>query len=321
MRIVRLDENRHDLKSAFQYLEQSMDRLDELSIFVRIVEDGSLARAASRLRRSPPAVTRALAALEARLGARLIDRTTRRLAPTEAGRLLYDKARTVLGDYEAVTLGVREAPVRGLLRIAAPVQFGRLHVAPIVTAFLDEHADVEIELLLADRNVDLIDDAIDIAVRIGPLADSGLTARPVGELKRLWIASPAYLRKRGTPRVPTDVADHEAVFGSLRGSSRGPSRRSRGVRVAGRLRVDDVETRLRAVLDGRGIGQFLSYQVADALAAGRLVRLLRAFEPPAIPVHLLTKGRTNRAPKIDTFLGFAASRLQSLPVLKAGWGR
>src|SRR6185437_6090607 len=148
-----------------------MDRLDELAIFVRIVEEGSLARAASRLRRSPPAVTRALAALEGRLGVRLIDRTTRRLAPTEAGRLLYERARGLLGDYEAATLGVREAPVRGLL--------------PIATAFLDVHADVEIELMLNDRNVDLIGDAIDVAVRIGALADSGLTAQPVGMLKRL----------------------------------------------------------------------------------------------------------------------------------------
>ena len=297
-----------------------MDRLDELAIFVRIVEEGSLVRAASRLRRSPPAVTRALAALEGRLSVRLIDRTTRRLAPTEAGRLLYERARGLLGDYEAATLGVREAPVRGLLRIAAPVQFGRRHVAPIAMAFLDAHADVEIELMLNDRNIDLIDDSIDIAVRIGPLADSGLSARPVGELKRLWVASPAYLARRGTPQVPQDLDQHEAVLGTFRTAGAWSfvrARRRGGVRVTGRLRVDDVETRLQAVLDGRGIGQFLSYQVADALADGRLVRLLRAFEQPAIPVHLLTKGRTNRAPKIEAFLAFAAKHLQALPVLKA----
>ena len=297
-----------------------MDRLDELAIFVRIVEEGSLVRAASRLRRSPPAVTRALAALEGRLSVRLIDRTTRRLAPTEAGRLLYERARGLLSDYEAATLGVREAPVRGLLRIAAPVQFGRRHVAPIAMAFLDAHADVEIELMLNDRNIDLIDDSIDIAVRIGPLADSGLSARPVGELKRLWVASPAYLARRGTPQVPQDLDQHEAVLGTFRTAGAWSfvrARRRGGVRVTGRLRVDDVETRLQAVLDGRGIGQFLSYQVADALADGRLVRLLRAFEQPAIPVHLLTKGRTNRAPKIEAFLAFAAKHLQALPVLKA----
>src|SRR5258706_15261338 len=185
-----------------------MDRLDEFAIFVRIVDEGSLVRAAGRLRRSAPAVTRALAALEARLGVRLIDRTTRRLAPTEAGRLLYDKARTVLGDYEAALLGAREAPVRGLLRVAAPVQFGRRHVAPIVTAFLDAHADAEIELLLNDRNVDLIDEAIDVAVRIGPLADSGLMARSVGEVRRLWVARPGYLESRGVPQTAQGLIGH-----------------------------------------------------------------------------------------------------------------
>jgi len=296
-----------------------MDRLDELGIFVRIVDEGSLVRAARRLRRSAPAVTRALAGLEGRLGVRLIDRTTRRLAPTEAGRLLYDRARTVLGDYEAATLGAREAPVRGLLRVAAPVQFGRRHVAPIVAAFLDSHPDIEVELLLNDRNVDLIDEAVDVAVRIGPLADSGLTARAVGEVRRFWVASPTYLKSRGTPQAPGDLAGHEAVLGTFRTAQAWDFARSRQgarIRVSGRLRVDDIETRLRAVLEGRGIGQFLSYQVADDLAEGRLVRLLRAYEQQAIPVNLLTKGRTNRAPKIDVFLDFAARWLAALPVLR-----
>jgi DNA-binding transcriptional LysR family regulator len=293
-----------------------MDRLDELAIFMRIVDEGSLVRAGARLRRSPPAVTRALAALERRLGARLIDRTTRRLAPTEAGRLLYDKARGLLADYEAASLGVREAPVRGLLRIAAPVQFGRRHVAPVVADFLDAHAELEVELMLNDRNVDLIAEAIDIAVRIGPLADSGLSARPVGELRRLWVASPDYLAARGRPEVPRDLTRHEAVSGTARTTRSWQFARGRPVRVAGRLRVDDVQARLQAVLDGRGIGQFLSYQVADELAAGRLVRLLRAHEQPAIPVHLLTKGRANRAPKVDAFLDFAARRLSAMPVLR-----
>ena len=295
-----------------------MDRLDEFAIFVRIVEESSLVRAASRLRRSPPAVTRALASLEARLGVRLIDRTTRRLAPTEAGRVLYDKARAVLDDYEAATLGVREAPVRGLLRVAAPVQFGRRHVAPIATAFLDAHADAEIELLLNDRNVDLIAEAIDVAVRIGTLPDSGLTARSVGTVRPLWVASPGYLERQGIPETPEDLGGHEAVLGIFRTAPSWVFARSpgRAVRIPARLRSDDIETRLRAVLEGRGIGQFLSYQVADDLAAGRLVRLLRTYEQQAIPVHLLTKGGANRAPKIEAFLDFATRRLSALSVLK-----
>lgn len=302
-----------------------MDRLDELAIFVRIVEEGSLVRAALRLRRSPPAVTRALAALEDRIGVRLVDRTTRRLAPTEAGRALYDKARVLMADYEAATTDAVNAPLRGLLTITAPVQFGRRHIAPIVARFLDSHENVEVELLLADRNLDLIDEGIDVALRIGTLADSTLSARAVGQVRRLWVASPAYLGRRGAPRVPGDLVHHEAILGTRRGNSEWVFGRGRGgsrlaPRLTGRLRVDDVETRLRAARDGRGIAQLLSYQVADDLAAGRLVRVLQDWEAEPLPVQLVTKGRAHRAPKIDAFLAFAAKRLQALPVL-GGEGR
>lgn len=296
-----------------------MDRLDELGIFVRIVEEGSLVRAASRLRRSPPAVTRALAALEDRLGVRLVDRTTRRLAPTEAGRALYDKARSLMQDYEAATAGAREAPVRGLLRVTAPVQFGRRHIAPVVSRFLDAHEGVEVELLLNDRNIDLIEEGIDVALRIGQLADSTLTVRSVGHVRRLWVASPAYLKRRGTPRTPDELTKHEAVLGTSRGTTDwvfAGARRGAPMHMTGRLRVDDVETRLRAARDGRGIAQLLSYQVADDIVAGRLIRLLEAWELPPLPVHLVTKGRAHRAPKIEAFLEFAARRLLALPVLR-----
>ena len=304
-----------------------MDRLDELALFVKIVEEGSLARAALRLHRSPPAVTRALAALEDRVGVRLIDRTTRRLAPTEAGRALLERARLVLGEYEASMAGLANVPVRGVLRIAAPVQFGRRHVAPIATRFLDRFADVEIELLLGDRNVDLIDEAIDVAVRIGQLPDSSLVARPVGEVRRLWVASPGYLEKRGTPRGPADLATHDVILGTssvaqdwtFAGASRGAARSSEGgkpPRLKSRLRVDDVETRLRAARAGRGIAQLLSYQVADDLASGSLIRLFRRHESPPLPVQLITKDRVHRAPKIDAFIDFAAKRLLALPVIR-----
>lgn len=296
-----------------------MDRLDELSVFVRIVEEGSLVRAARRLGRSPPAVTRALAALEDRIGVRLVDRTTRRLAPTEAGRALYERAGAVVADYEAATVGARDAPVRGLLRVTAPVQFGRRHIAPVATRFLDAHDDVEIELLLNDRNVDLIEEGIDVAVRIGALADSSLLARPVGHVRRQWVASPAYLSRCGTPRTPADLVRHEALLGTSLGTREwrfAGERRGAPVRLAGRFRADDVETRLRVAREGCGVAQLLSYQVADDLAAGRLVRLLRRFEHAPLPVHLVTKGRAHRAPKIDAFLDFAAKALARLPVLR-----
>jgi DNA-binding transcriptional LysR family regulator len=296
-----------------------MDRLDELAIFVRIVEEGSLVGAARKLRRSPPAVTRALAGLEERIGLRLLDRTTRRMVPTEAGRGLLERARAVLLDYDAATQGICDAPVRGVLRITAPVQFGRRHIAPIVAAFLDRFGETEVELVLADRNIDLFDEAIDVALRIGRLADSSLSARQVGEVRRLWLASPAYLKRRGAPRTPADLVRHDVILGTspsaqdwrFAGLHRGAAPKLRG-----RLRVDDVETRLQAARAGRGIVQLLSYQAADDLARGRLVRLLRDYETSPLPVQLLTKGRAHRAAKIDAFLAFATERLLALPVLR-----
>jgi DNA-binding transcriptional LysR family regulator len=195
-----------------------MDRLDELAIFVAIVEAGSLVGAARRLRRSPPAITRALSSLENRLGLRLVNRTTRRLVPTEAGNMFAERARALLAGYEEVLLGASQAPIRGVLRITAPVQFGRRHVAPIVSAFLNEYADVGVELSLNDRNLDLIEEGLDLAVRIGPLADSSLVARQVGSVRRVVVASPAYLARRGEPRTPSDLATHDPMCGCRRGS-------------------------------------------------------------------------------------------------------
>jgi DNA-binding transcriptional LysR family regulator len=294
-----------------------MDRLDELAVFVRIVEEGSLVQAARRLRRSPPPVTRALSALERRMGARLIERTTRRLAPTEAGRMLVEKARAVVAEYERATAGEPDAPVRGVLRITAPVQFGRRHVAPIVLRFLDRFPETEVELRLADRNLDLIDEGIDIAVRIGDLADSSLVARPVGHVRRLWVASPRYLKERGTPATPAELAGHDILLGTSPATQHWvfAGRRPKSLRLQGRLRVDDVETRLRATRAGRGIAQFLSYQVADELAAGTLVRLLQAFEAPPLPVQIVTLGREHRAAKVEAFVAFATKQLAVLTAI------
>src|SRR5258708_5871217 len=179
-----------------------MDRIDELTTFVRIVDEGSLARAAVRLRRSPQAVTRALAALEDRLGQRLIERTTRRFSVTEAGRDLLERARALLHQYDTATHRTPDAPVLGFVRVTAPVQFGRRHIAPIARAFLDQYPAARVELVLNDRNLDLIEEGIDVALRIGPLRDSGLTARRMGEVRRQWVARPDYLARRGPPAAP-----------------------------------------------------------------------------------------------------------------------
>jgi DNA-binding transcriptional LysR family regulator len=297
-----------------------MDRLDELTIFVAIVEAGSLIGASRRLRRSPPAVTRALSALEDRIGLRLVERTTRRLAPTEAGSALAERARTLLAQYDEALAGASQAPVRGVLRITAPVQFGRRHVAPVVSAFLNEYPDVQVELSLNDRNVDLIEAGLDLAVRIGALADSSLVARQVGSVRRVVVASPEYLARRGVPRTPQDLATHDTIFGMARSPARewrfGPSPRGAIVRLSPRLLVDDIETQLQSAQAGRGIARVLSYQVTDELAAGTLVRLLQDFEPDALPVQLVTLNRSHLAPKVRAFLDSALKIFRDVDVIR-----
>jgi DNA-binding transcriptional LysR family regulator len=296
-----------------------MDRLDELAIFTAIIDAGSLVHAARRLRRSPPAVTRALSSLEDRIGLRLVDRTTRRLAPTEAGSALAERARALLADYDAV-LVASQAPVRGVLRITAPVQFGRRHVAPIVSAFLNKYPDVRVELSLNDRNLDLIEEGLDLAVRIGPLADSSLVAREVGSVRRVVVASPAYLARHGVPRAPADLATHDTIFGMARSPARewrfGPSPRGPTVRLAPRLLVDDVEAQLQAAQAGRGIARVLSYQVRDEVASGTLVRLLQDYEPAPLPVQLVTLSRSHVAPKVRAFLDSAVKTLRDNDLIR-----
>ncbi len=296
-----------------------MDRFDELAIFVAIIDEGSLTGAARRLRRSAPAVTRALAGLEDRVSARLVERTTRRLSPTAAGRELAERARAILTDYDAALLGASEAPVRGLLRVTAPVLFGRRHVAPVVNGFLDSYPETQVELVLQDSNLDLIEEGLDVAVRIDHLSDSTLLTRRVGEVRRVMVASPAYVDAHGGPLHPRDLMRH-ATISSARVAREwrfGPTRRGPVVRIAPRLLANEVEAQLLAVRDGRGIGRFLSYQVADDLARGILVRLLPEFEPPPIPVQLVARSGGHMAPKVRAFLDYAFAALRKLDAIHA----
>lgn len=293
-----------------------MDRLDELAVLVAVVDQGSLIGAARRLRRSPPAITRALAALENRVGARLIERTTRRLSATATGRALADQSRALLSAYDEAVTDISPAPLRGLLRITAPVQFGRRHVAPLVTAFLRKFPESQVELVLNDRYLDLIEEALDVAVRIGALADSSLLTRRVGEVRRLVVASPDYLARRGTPTKPAELTAHDTIFSTSdwaplewRFGSRG---RTTVVRLAPRLLANDVEARLDAARAGHGIARVLSYQVTEDLASGSLVRVLRPFEPPPLPVQLVTASRTHMPPKVRAFLDLTVEQFAGL---------
>jgi len=300
-----------------------MDRLDDLALYLSIVDAGSLAGAARRMRRSPPAVTRRLGELERRLGVRLLERNTRRLALTEAGRRLAGHARALLADFENAmrdTAGDSASP-RGLLRVSAPLLFGRRHVVPVVTAFLEAYPDVSAELSLEDRPVDLIEEGIDVALRIAQLDDSSLVARRIGSVRRVVVASPDYLARKGTPRRPDDLARHDIVLFVNHANGADwrfidAEDRERTVRVTARLQVNRAEAAIAAARQGHGILSVLSYQVAAELADGSLVRVLRSYERPSIPVQLVVPTVRLMPPRVRTFLDFALPRLSRLGVLE-----
>ncbi|MEO8005565.1 MAG: LysR family transcriptional regulator [Betaproteobacteria bacterium] len=293
-----------------------MDRLDELAVLVTIVDEGSLAAAARRLRRSAPSITRVLAALEERAGARLLERTTRQLAPTEAGLALAARARTLLSEYAGAMSDMAAAPVRGLIRVAASVPFGRMHVSKIVNSFLAAYPDTRVELVLNDRYVDLIDEGMDVAVRVGALPDSGLVARTVGSMHGVVVvASPAYLKEHGTPQRPADLTKHDIIFATIHQQPNewrfGVGERGAVVRFTPKLAVNDVETHVVAARAGLGLARVLPYQIMADLKAGRLVRVLEAHEPGPEPVHLVTPS-ARVTPKVRAFLDHASAVLMKL---------
>jgi DNA-binding transcriptional LysR family regulator len=291
-----------------------MDRFEEMATFVAIIEEGSLAAAARRLGRSAPAVTRILGGLEQRLGVRLIQRTTRRLAATEAGERFFAACQRLLAEVAEIEQAAAGAGVpSGRLRITAPSLFGRLHVVPVVNAFMSRFADVQVELMLVDRVVDLVEEGIDVAVRIGHLPDSSLTQRRVGLVRRVLCASPAYLKRAGTPQKPHDLAHHDLLafsgIGALRAWRFRSGGRSITVPIKPRLIVNQADAAIAAALDGRGITLVLSYQVAEFVRARRLVELLHAFAPESQAVQLVYPGHRLMAPSVRAFLDAAVAGL------------
>jgi DNA-binding transcriptional LysR family regulator len=270
-----------------------MDKLAAMATFVRIVEKGSLTAAAGVLETSLPSVVRTLAALERELGVRLLNRTTRRIHLTDEGAQYLERCRAILGAVQeseaAFTLA--KAEPRGRLAVTAPVLFGRRYIAPLVTRFLRRHPGVSAELLFVDRVVNLVEEGIDVAVRIGHLPDSSLIAVPVGKVRRVICASPEYLRRRGTPRVPQDVRDHACV--RLTGLAPRPEwqfrtgRRAVTVAVNAVVSCNDTEGGLQACVSGHGLGLFLSYQTAPYRNEKRLRYVLEEFEPEPAPVHIV----------------------------------
>ena len=294
-----------------------MDQLDAMRTFVAVARGGSLSSAGRTLGIPVANVSRKLAALEQHVGARLLSRTTRRMALTDAGRRYLDACQRLLAALDDADRSVsgEEQEVYGALAVTAPLVFGRLHVVPVVAEFLRTHPRVDVRLALADHNVEMIAEGIDVAVRIGALPDSSLVAARVGSVRRITLASPDYLRERGAPGRPEDLAAHDCItFTGLASPERWsfPTRRgSTRVAVRSRLAVTTAEAALDAAAAGLGVTRVLSYQAAAALASGRLAVILERFEPPAIPVSVLHgEGRAPRR-KVREFVGHAVPRLRT----------
>jgi len=293
-----------------------MDRAESLAIFAEVAERGSFVEAARRRGRSPAAVTRDIAELEKRLGVRLLNRTTRAVSLTEAGQRLLSGAKRVLADLDEIeyaAAGAGTAP-RGELRVTAPILFGRLHVEPLVLEFLHQFPDVSVALMLVDRPVDLVEEGLDVAVRIGAMAEASAIATRVGGMRWVVVASPDYLARHGTPQAPADVSAHSVVaFAGMFGAERWIFRDKAGetsVAIKPRLTVSTAEAAVDAARAGFGITRVLGYQAADDIGCGALLRLLKEHEGDELPIHVLYPGGRYPPPKLRAFLDFTTPRLR-----------
>jgi len=294
-----------------------MDRLESMSTLLAAVEAGSLSAASRKLGMPLATVSRKVSELEGHLRTRLVNRTSRRLTLTEAGRSYVAACKRILEDIdeaERAAAGEYSAP-KGDLVVTAPIVFGRLHVLPVAMEFLKAYPDVDIRLTLADRIVNLVEDRVDLAVRIGDLPDSSLVAMRVGTIRRVVCGSPDYLAKRGTPKNLADVRLHDWItfegFGSAEAWSFSKGKSQVSVALHSRLVVNTAEAAIDAAIAGIGLTRVLSYQAANALAAGTLAVVLREFEPPPWPVSLVHTGQPLLPQKLRAFLDFAAPRLKA----------
>jgi DNA-binding transcriptional LysR family regulator len=294
-----------------------MDRLEAMSALLAAVEAGSLSGASRKLGMPLATVSRKVSELETHLRIRLVTRTSRRLILTDAGRSYVAACKRILDDVreaERAAAGEYSAP-KGELIITAPIVFGRLHVLPVVLEFLKTYPEIEVRLTLADRVVNLQEDHVDLAVRIGELPDSSLVAMRVGSIGRVVCGSPAYFAERGTPKRPNELSKHDCItFNGLTSPEAWIFPSGKGnisVAVHSRLIVNTAEAAIDAAITGLGITRVLSYQVADALRTGALLLALREFEPPLVPVSLVHAGQGRLALKLRAILDFAAPRLKA----------
>lgn len=296
-----------------------MDRFETLSAFVAVADQRGFAAAARALNLSPPAITRAVADLERHLGVTLFHRSTRAVSLTDEGVAFLGRARRILAELreaEQIVMGGRTVP-RGQLVVTAPVVFGRLHVLPAISALLEEHAGLNARMMLIDRNVRIIEEGIDVAVRIGPLVDSSLRAVAIGSVQQTIVASPAYLAAHGVPSIPADLTGHRCIVGSgvrVGTTWKFGAKGEMAVEIAPRMTINTVDATIAAAEAGVGLANVLSYQSAEAITAGRLVRVLADHAPAPIPVTLLYDPGRATMPAVRLFIEAMRKRAR-----QGGW--
>ncbi|GAB6997769.1 LysR family transcriptional regulator [Bradyrhizobium viridifuturi] len=285
-----------------------MDRIDAMQAFVAVADLEGFAPAARKLGLSPSAITRLIAALEERLGARLLQRTTRQVTLTDAGSRYLERARRILADVEEAEDAVESERTRpeGRLVISAPFGFGRLHVSPVVSAYLKRYPEVGVDLRLSDRRINLVEDGVDLAVRLGHLPDSTLVARHVGQMRRIVVASHGYLKLRGEPKRPADLTSHDTIqFGAMTAT---PDWRfvedGQEIRITPtpRFTSNSSDSAIQFAEQDGGLTRVMAYQAAESLKAKRVRIVLAAFEQPPVPIHVVYPTSRLLSAKVRTFI-------------------
>ena len=302
-----------------------MDRFDEINAFAAVADAKSFTQAARRLGVSSAQVSKLVARLENRLGARLLNRTTRDVSLTDTGRAYLERARTLLEDFAALESLVRDADgPKGLLKVSAPMSFGSNQLTPALLDFAAAYPEVSLEVSQTDRMVNLVEEGFDVAVRIGQLADSSLIARRLAPVRIVTCAAPAYLHAAGAPAEPQDLAGHECIIDTNMREpfvwTYGQGSQAHEVRVHGRLRFAGADACVAAARRGLGVASTPAFAAADDLRAGRLIPLLCAWEPQLIHVHAVYPHARHLAAKVRAFVDFLAQRYAGEPEWHQGWG-
>lgn len=292
----------------------TINALEDMRVFQEVVDAGSFTAAAERVGTSKQLVSRRIAALEARLGVRLLNRTTRRLSPTPLGLAYLEHAREIVAAVDQAEMAICQqggARPRGTLRVSAPMSFGTLHLGPVLPAFLADYPEVSVELDLSDRAVDLVGEGFDVALRIGAVAESTLVARRLGALRMVTCASPDYLQRAGTPHQPAQLREHACLLYAHGRTSQWHylrEGRALAVEVSGRLHANNGEVLVQAALAGHGLVHLPAFLLDDCLADGRLVPVLEAFEPAPIAMNALYPQHRQASLLVRAFVDFLVER-------------